>query len=334
MHRPEQGVLNIGKLTRSLIHFLLFFFLTETIYADTHSDNLIEANKDRLEKHHIAMLYSSKSPLQTDIAQKLIKTLIHQRPNLRITTPTPSDRDAAENNTPDLIIAIGLSSIQTANRNYTKSSKLFIVSDPGEFGQKNKAGVNNAILYMTQPYCRQIQMIRLINGQWQSFSYLNNQNDPVDSSQIKSCASKFDLKAHQINISDSARFTDELKNALDHSDLLLALPDKAIFNSNTVKNILLTSYRHRKPVIGFSRNFVIAGALASIHSSREQIAESAAVLVGKYITNDYQFANHINYPQLFDIDINRQVFKALDLNIPDIDNIKQDIKDSESVKPR
>ncbi|NOR41719.1 MAG: hypothetical protein GQ572_00165, partial [Gammaproteobacteria bacterium] len=125
---------------------------------------------------------------------------------------------------------------------------------------------------------------------------------------------------------------DDIKDVLNHSDVLLALPDKNIYNSKSVKNILLTSYRHRKPVIAFSRNFVEAGALAAIYSSTEQIAQSASDLVGQYFKSGQRFKQSVNYPLAFDISINRQVFRALDLSIPDIDKLKQTLKDSETDK--
>jgi putative ABC transport system substrate-binding protein len=77
--------------------------------------------------------------------------------------------------------------------------------------------------------------------------------------------------------------TDKIKHALHHSDVLLALPDSNIYNSKTVKNILLTSYRYRKPVIGFSKNFVDAGALAAIYSDTEMIAMTASKLIEQYL---------------------------------------------------
>jgi ABC-type uncharacterized transport system substrate-binding protein len=182
---------------------------------------------------------------------------------------------------------------------------------------------------MTQPYCRQIQLIRLINDQWHSISYFSQQKRPVDDLQLKQCAIKYKFELYQANITDTDKLTNPIKNALKNSDLILALPDKDIFNSKTVKNILLTSYRYRKPVIAFSESFVNAGALASIHSDTEQIAKSASDLIEQYFASDRKFIHSVNYPKSFEIDINRQVFRALNLNIPDMDNIKQVIESTD-----
>jgi putative ABC transport system substrate-binding protein len=115
--------------------------------------------------------------------------------------------------------------------------------------------------------------------------------------------------------------------------VLLALPDSSIYNSKTVKNILLTSYRQRKPIIAFSNNFVNAGALASINSSTEQIADSASKLIEQFFDSDMTFERSTNYPDEFDISINRQVFWALDLIIPDINKIKPSLQNNAGALP-
>jgi ABC-type uncharacterized transport system substrate-binding protein len=113
---------------------------------------------------------------------------------------------------------------------------------------------------------------------------------------------------------------------------LLALPDKNIYNSKSVKNILLTSYRHRKPVIAFSKNFVSAGAIAAIYSSTEQIAESASQLIEQYFKLGQRFKKSLNYPLAFDVSINRQVFNALDLTAPELNQLKKTLRDLEKDK--
>jgi ABC-type uncharacterized transport system substrate-binding protein len=185
---------------------------------------------------------------------------------------------------------------------------------------------------MSQPYCRQIHFIKLLNRQWHAFSYLSSQNNPVDDDSLQQCAGKLRIAAYKVVTSDDVQLTHYIKDALSHSDLILALPDKAIYNSKSVKNILLTSYRDRKPIIGFSRSFVNAGALAAIHSDTEQIAHSASVLVNQFLEMGDQFSKPVNYPRTFDVSINRQVFRALDLSIPDIAKIKRILEKSESEK--
>jgi len=171
---------------------------------------------------------------------------------------------------------------------------------------------------MTQSYCRQIKFIRLLNYHWKTISILSSRKKPVDDKPIRRCAKKYDFRIYMVTISAEDNLTGKIKDALKNSDVLLALPDRNIYNSRTVKNILLTSYRYRKPVIAFSRNFVNAGALASIHSNTKQIANSASNIIEQYFDAGAQFKTAINHPESFDLSINRQVFRALDIPPPDI----------------
>lgn len=179
---------------------------------------------------------------------------------------------------------------------------------------------------MAQPYCRQVQFLKLLNRKWKTIGLLNSQEKPINTKIIRQCAKKHKLETYIVNTTIDEQLKEQIKDVLNHSDILLALPDNNIYNSKTVKNILLTSYRYRKPVIAFSRSFSDAGALASIYSSTEQISQSASKLVEHYFKTGQRFKKSVNYPQAFELSINSQVFRALDLSIPDLDELKQTLE--------
>ena len=329
MNITEQGVLQQSKLKYSLIHIILLInlCLSHFVYADTTEDDL-PAYKNNKQKHHLVFIYSTDNKLQSNIAQSLSEILLDKDPDTVITSSTPEDKKLISNKKPDIIIGIGQAGIQSANKHYPITDKLLLSADQENYRVETESGRDNAMLYMVQPYCRQIHFIKALNDQWKIISLLHSKEKPVDTSAIHQCANTHSLRTYTVDTTGAERLTDKIKDALLHSDILLALPDKNIYNSKTVKNILLTSYRHRKPVIAFSRNFVNAGALASIHSSAEQIAQSANTIIEQYFKQNRQFTESVNYPVLYDISINKQVFRALDLSIPDIEKLKQDIKNS------
>lgn len=332
MNKTEHGVLQPGKLAHLLTHILLLltFCLSHPAYAETPvSANILPGDT---QKHHVFIIYSPDSALQSNIAQKLSENLNLKRSNIIISKVTPEEEIKTVNNDIDVIIGIGSAGIKSADKHYPKTNKLFISTDPEKHRLDTNKNKSDAILYMTQPYCRQIRFIKLINENWKTIGILSSRKKPVDTKTIQQCANKYDMKIHAVNTEGTKYLTRKIKTALNNSDILLALPDKNIYNSETVKNILLTSYRYRKPVIAFSKNFVNAGALASIYSSTEQIAQSASTLIDQYFDLGKRFKRSINHPQSFDISINRQVFKALNLSIPDIDKLKQSIEYQESDK--
>lgn len=67
-----------------------------------------------------------------------------------------------------------------------------------------------------------------------------------------------------------------LRRVLADSDVLLLVPDAIAINSGNAQNVLLTTYRYRVPVVGFSEGLSNAGAVASVYSSPAQIGQQGA----------------------------------------------------------
>lgn len=100
---------------------------------------------------------------------------------------------------------------------------------------------------------------------------------------------------------------------LGRSEVLLALPDSTVYNPENIRNILLSTYRRKQGVIGFSSDMVKVGALASTYSEIEdinaQVAEIAADFVATGVLPPPQF------PRYFRSTINEGVARSLDLSV-------------------
>ncbi|MCK5396457.1 MAG: hypothetical protein KAJ32_10710 [Gammaproteobacteria bacterium] len=334
MKKTEQGVLQKNKFLRLLVYILLpiIFNLPQNASAATLSEGekLLDRNNA---SHHFLLIYSPDSTLQSTIAKEIAAHLERWNKNTRITQASPKSSKTVAQHKPELIIAIGIDSISYANINFTKTDALLIASNPGAFKYNEKSDNNDAVLFMSQSYCKQIRFINKINSKWDTIGYLNDEEKPVDNKAIDRCARKHGMNTYMVNTKQGDNLSHNIKHVLNNSDLILALPDKNIYNRKSVKNILLTSYRNRKPVIGFSKNFVNAGALAAIQSNAEQIADSAISIIEKYYKQKSNFRKKINHPRLFDISINKQVFRALNLPLPDIEKLKQSLSRKNSNKP-
>ena len=296
----------------SFIFYLILTIPCVTLAATGKFDESAQSNSLRI-------IYSSNNKLHAGLIKKISSELAKKDSELVILQEALGDKHTANIKNTDVIIAVGTEAAKIANRQYPKTAKLFISTETS----KHKVDNNNAVLYMTQPYCKQILFIKLINKDWHKISLLIGQSEPHDIKKIQACASRYGMKIYTVQTAAQEKMTLDVKDALRHSDVLLALPGSTVYNSRTVKNILLTSYRYRKPVIGFSKNFVNAGALASVHSTAEQIAQSASILITHYFEQGHRFENTINYPTLFDIAINRQVFRALELSAPNVSKLKK-----------
>ena len=262
------------------------------------------------------------------ITQRLTDTLRDMH-DINVTQMSPDQIDASIDDKTALIVSVGDAAMASTDKHYPSSRKLYISSYPRKQRTETVKHPGNAFLYMTQPYCRQLKMIRLIGEKWRTIGLLYTEKNASSIETIRACGDEFDLDLYAVRKETDGNLSDVLKDVLAHSDVLLALPDANIYNGNTAKNILLTSYRFRKPVIAFSENFVTAGALASIHSDTGQIAYSAGQIIHGYFQNGNTFEQTEYYPERFDIDINKHVVKALGLTHPNIDSLESILDDPE-----
>ncbi len=113
---------------------------------------------------------------------------------------------------------------------------------------------------------------------------------------------------------------EQLSRLLDRTDSLLAVPDPDLYNRETIKPILLTSFRYRQPLIGFSRAYVRAGALAAPYSAPGHLARDAAETALRLLQPGAQAV--VRAPAYFDIALNRQVARSLGIRLPDIDDLR------------
>ena len=107
-----------------------------------------------------------------------------------------------------------------------------------------------------------------------------------------------------------------LSELLADIDLLLTLPDPAVYNKRTIVSVLLSSYRQRVPVVGFSRAYVKAGALIALHSTPEQIGRQIAEALVHRLAHGRWPRAGIQHPNYFDVAINARVARSLGIRLP------------------
>ena len=72
-----------------------------------------------------------------------------------------------------------------------------------------------------------------------------------------------------------------LRRVLNEAEVLLLVPDAIAINAENARNVLLTTYRFRIPVIGFSEGLARAGAVSSVYSSPAQIGDQGGRLAAR-----------------------------------------------------
>ncbi len=124
-------------------------------------------------------------------------------------------------------------------------------------------------------------------------------------------------------VSDNDDLIPTLVRALEYGDFLLAATDSTIYNPRTIKHILLTTYRRSRIVIGPSQAYVRAGSLASTYVPLRTTAESAAQQIAVFRQTG-RFPPPA-YPDEFQLEINDQVARSLNIPLPPREELRATI---------
>lgn len=115
------------------------------------------------------------------------------------------------------------------------------------------------------------------------------------------------LNVEVVNSADAV--SPALRRVLADSDVLLLVPDAIAINAGNAQNVLLTTYRFRTPVVGFSQGLSKAGAVASVYSSPEQIGLQGAQFANRLFDGgELPQQQHANE---FSISFNQHVARSL-----------------------
>ena len=219
----------------------------------------------------------------------------------------------------ELVIALGVNALQVSSKLKTTTPVMGVFIPLPTFNDllgKSKRDLGNfSAIVLDQPYSRQILLIKAVLPEAKNVGVLLGSTSSQYEELLKEAGEKHGLNVLEEHITQEADLIPKLKKALEATDALMAIPDPLIYNRETAQPILLTSYRHQKPIFGYSQSYVRAGALAAVYSSAKQIAKQAVE-----ITMSARASGILPPPQIpkyFSIMVNMQVARSL--NIPLMD---------------
>lgn len=180
--------------------------------------------------------------------------------------------------------------------------------------QSLKASSSFTAIYLDQALQRQLALIRLALPQAQTLGVLWGPDSMLKAPALRAQAASAGFLLNEAGLDGKLNLFPDLQQVLNGSDVFFAMADPQVFNSNTIQNILLTTFRAQVPMVAFSPAYVRAGALMSLHTTPEQVGRQAAALVqaalrGKPLPAQPQEAND------FEVSVNPHVAKALNLTL-------------------
>jgi len=176
-----------------------------------------------------------------------------------------------------------------------------------------RAGASFSALYLNQPPGRQLDLIRLALPRVRRVGVLWGPDSVLGEAALEAAAQARGLRVVGVPVRPDEPVYTGLRKILDESDVLLALADPQIYNSNSIQNILLTSIRAQIPMLAFSPAYVRAGALMAVHSTPRQIGQQAGALARGALQG--QPLGPPQFPLQFDVSVNEHVARSLGLRL-------------------
>jgi ABC-type uncharacterized transport system substrate-binding protein len=192
---------------------------------------------------------------------------------------------------------------------------------------------NFSAIVLDQPFSRQMFLIQNILPASKKIGVLLGPTSSQFSDEIKEEGEESGFSVMEANVYREADLIPKLKEALETADALLAVPDPMIYSRETAQPILLTSYRHQKPIFGYSQSYVRAGALAAVYSTSKQMAKQAAEIA----LSAQQAPSLLPPPQApkyFSIMLNYQVARSLNITLKSDEEIYQKVLAADEVEAK
>jgi putative tryptophan/tyrosine transport system substrate-binding protein len=233
---------------------------------------------------------------------------------------------------PALIVAIGSAAARLAQSEPHAQPVLNVLIPRLLYEQLTPASATRSALYIDQPFERQLNLCRLIVPDLHHLAVLYGPASQGSDRDLRSAAQHLDIRLKTQRVTAGTNPNAALDQVLDDSQLLLALPDPDVFNRYTVTGLLLTAYHHDVPVIGFSAAYVKAGALAAVYSTPEQIGRAAAEMTLSARTDTGWALPAPRYPAYYNVAVNRQVGRSLNLSLPDESDLQLALEHQEQAQ--
>lgn len=226
---------------------------------------------------------------------------------------------------PDLlVVALGSNALSQVQQQSPRPATLALMVDENQVAAYlGRERTTLSAIYHNPPLIRQALLGKLILPQGNQVALLVQAGEEARYDPLLEELARFELEARVFPVQGEDALIATLARALSFGDFLLAVPDSAIYNARTIKHILLTAYRRNRIVIGPGRAFVRAGVLASSYTSLETVTAIAAERVRQFL-DDGSLAPP-GHPERFEIDVNRQVARSLNIPVPDTDELAQGI---------
>lgn len=221
---------------------------------------------DRLNQTEVLVVLSSDSAQFKAAAQSAVLALTESGVSTQtysITDLKPSDIQSLSGT----VLAVGGKASKTLVQNLPSTTRLYycMVPSPDQIGltmRNNTSGISS-----DADLGQQIELIKISSNSINRIGAYYRSSSPSSTNRIKAMAdsmpSNFELIS--VDLDQHKSVSNGIKSLIEKDvDLIWTTPDPAVYNSATVKALLMECLKQRIPLFGFSHSLVRAGSTFGI----------------------------------------------------------------------
>lgn len=268
----------------------------------------------------VLIVSSERSPAYLEASEAVTSELARLTGDAQpqVLQVTVADLPAYRGSTPRLYIALGAEACGQLGRTPAAAPVLCALLPRASFERVlrdagRRAGASLSAVYLNQPLGRQLDLVRLALPQARRVGVLWGPDSQTSEAMLESAAQARGFRVVGVSVKPDEPVFNGLKKILDGSDLLLALADPQVYNSSSIQNILLASFRAQVPMLAFSPAYVRAGALMAVYSTPAQIGQQAGLIARGVLQG--QPLGVPQYPLQFEVSVNEHVARSLGLKL-------------------
>lgn len=291
---------------------------------------------------YLLLLFGSSNALSTEItllstaddnsgtlfSEKLITALSTSQ--LQVTHLTSSTHYPKVTNQDQLWITIGPKALlqHLSHRPNTPTVALMVTAyQYREIVESSGYAKNITAIFSDPPLQRQINLVQTVLPSAQVIGILGRDAQPTTPVSINRD------KATILYMEVDGEINLALQKILSKIDVLITTADSTLYNNRNFRNILLSSYRKRVPMVCHTKATVTAGCISGTFSTQDDLLQHAVGLIQELYLGDEKVLPTPKSIDTFTVATNPRVARSLGFHLRHPDRLKQQILQLKGAMP-
>jgi ABC-type uncharacterized transport system substrate-binding protein len=282
---------------------------------------LLQASRPVHADIHIVM--SSNAAHYNVVADDIGHYLENYQRSVKFTRSTIGSSLSRPSNNQDLVITIGTAASQFVNNHFPSNPSLNLFITHNTWQALDSSQSRRAAIVLDQPVNRYLLLAGEIAPDAKNIGVVFGKVSKEHRSTLLRLTKAYGLTLKHRDINRNSNPLETLSALFDITDVFIALPDEALFNRNVAQWALHLAYKKQIPLIGFSRSYTEAGAVASLFTDPKDISRQALEWLNLYLSGDDANLWQPADPHYFTIAVNQMVSRVLGMHLSEAELVSR-----------